>query len=504
MEAPVDDQCITMEDLGPIQPKFPDEQRCMQIKSIAKEIKIFSIRKDYVAKMLELEESDPSNNKETKVTLEAELKSLEEKIAILEGKMTDYLPCPIALCFHNNKNKAVKRTADPVIRPAKFTAKATQNQNKNNNSKANNKNKNKIDADFVFPTKTTKTAPAKEIEKVPNNNTFAALNTANEDDEDVSPPKYKIKPIFMCASDDHGDITNYLKEKQLEHYVIETPSTRPLKLVIKGLPETIEPEDIKNDLISKGINILKVAQLKKFVTKTPLPIYMIEIARDDNVNDIYQVRSCLYMQFKLDTFRKGSRITQCYNCNFFHHASQNCSMKTRRLKCGENHRTGACQIKEKIENPLCINCNAKGHMASSTECSLFPKPRKGKGKSQVENVKRHFNNSQVVPGVSYSQALNPDKSQQMAAPGKTSSASESNVNIKNISINTEALNAIQNDSSDFGFLQAILEMQKIFTLFPSLLREMKKSFNCNNPADELNCLLKEVFSSFNNLTVNDV
>ncbi|GFT59789.1 hypothetical protein TNCV_2162441 [Trichonephila clavipes] len=61
---------------GPIQPKFPDEQRCMQIKSIAKEIKIFSIRKDYVAKMLELEESDPSNNKETKVTLEAELKSL--------------------------------------------------------------------------------------------------------------------------------------------------------------------------------------------------------------------------------------------------------------------------------------------------------------------------------------------------------------------------------------------------------------------------------------------
>ncbi|GFU47131.1 nucleic-acid-binding protein from transposon X-element [Trichonephila clavipes] len=470
MEAPVDDQCITMEDLGPIQPKFPDEQRCMQIKSVAKEIKIFSIRKDYVAKMLEVEESDPSNNKETKVTLETELKSLEEKIAILE---------------------------EPLIRSLdrlSLRQKATQNQNQNNNSKANNKNKSKIDADFVFPTKTTKTAPAKEIEKVPTNNTFAALNTANEDDEDVSPPKYKIKPIFMRmidsynlilqeihrnyptatnthtkgymkieaqSADDHRDITNYLKEKQLEHYVIEPPSTRPLKLVIKGLPETIEPEDIKNDLISKGINILKVAQLKNLL-RNPLPIYMIEIARDDKVNDIYQVRSCLYMQIKLDPFRKGNRITQCYNCNFFHHASQNCSMKTRCLKCGENHRTGACQIKEKIENPLCINCNAKGHMASSTECPLFPKPRKGKGKSQVENVKRHFNNSQVIPGVSYSQALNPEKSQQMAAPGKTSSASESNDNNKNNSKNTEALNAIQNDSSEFGFLQAILEIRKKF------------------------------------------
>ncbi|GFV80041.1 hypothetical protein TNCV_4654581 [Trichonephila clavipes] len=87
----------------------------------------------------------------------------------------------------------------------------------------------------------------------------------------------------------------------------------------------------------------------------------------------------------------------------------------------------------------------------------------------------------VIPGVSYSQALNPEKSQQMAAPGKTSSASESNDNNKNNSKNTEALNAIQNDSSEFGFLQAILEIRKIFDLFfPSLLTEMKKSYTCNN------------------------
>ncbi|GFW09822.1 PRE_C2HC domain-containing protein [Trichonephila clavipes] len=52
-------------------------------------------------------------------------------------------------------------------------------------------------------------------------------------------------------------------------------------------------------------------------------------------------------------------------------------MKTRCLKCGGGHRTGQCEIKEKIVNPTCINCNAQGHMASSTECPLFPKPRKG-------------------------------------------------------------------------------------------------------------------------------
>ncbi|GFT97992.1 uncharacterized protein TNCV_3125781 [Trichonephila clavipes] len=115
---------------------------------------------------------------------------------------------------------------------------------------------------------------------------------------------------------------------------------------------------------------------------------MIEIARDENVDDIFKVRSCLYMQIKIDPFKKSPRPTQCYNCNFFHHASQNCSMKTRCLKCGEEHRTGQCNIKEKINNPTCINCNAKGHMASSTECPLFPKPRKGKCLPQKENKKK--------------------------------------------------------------------------------------------------------------------
>ncbi|GFX29938.1 uncharacterized protein TNCV_3964091 [Trichonephila clavipes] len=134
------------------------------------------------------------------------------------------------------------------------------------------------------------------MEKLATTNAFAALNTAEYDAEDVSPPKYKIKSIFMKifdaynlilqelhrsyptatnthtrgyikieaqTADDHRNITNYLKEKELEHYVIEPPSTRPLKLVIKGLPDNIDPVDIKNDLVAKGINIVKIAKLYK-------------------------------------------------------------------------------------------------------------------------------------------------------------------------------------------------------------------------------------------------
>ncbi|GFW53057.1 RNA-directed DNA polymerase from mobile element jockey [Trichonephila clavipes] len=95
-------------------------------------------------------------------------------------------------------------------------------------------------------------------------------------------------------------------------------------------------------------------------------------------------------------------------------------------------------------------------MASSTECSLFPKPRKGTGKSAAENKKRNEiirNNSPlVIPGLSFAQVLNPDKSQQMAAQGKASSASkETNNQPKNNTKETvimEAINSIQNEPNE--------------------------------------------------------
>ncbi|GFX92696.1 hypothetical protein TNCV_2012821 [Trichonephila clavipes] len=120
-------------------------------------------------------------------------------------------------------------------------------------------------------------------------------------------------------------------------------------------------------------------------------------------------------------------------------------MKTRCLKCGENHRTGTGEVKDKIKNPLCINCNAKGHMTSSTECPLFLKPRKGNRKSPVENLKRNFDSTPVTPGISCSQVLNPNKSHPMAARGNTSSGSDKQDNSKNETVNTEALNAIRNE-----------------------------------------------------------
>ncbi|GFT44828.1 uncharacterized protein TNCV_3688661 [Trichonephila clavipes] len=242
--------------------------------------------------------------------------------------MLELLPCPVPLCAHNFKYKnAKKRAAEPIISPAKLTA------NNNNNYKLD-------DDDFKIPRKTFKGSNvSKEDNKVTTtNNKFAALNTAKNDVEDIIPAAPQIKPIIMKLflvynlilqelhrthptatnthignyikiqtenSHHHREITSFLTNKKVLYYVTN-PSL--LKLVIKGLLASTDPKDIQNDIISQGIKIEKIAPLRQFKTKNPLPIFMVEITQDENVDDIFKVRSCLYMQIKFDPFRKTTTV----------------------------------------------------------------------------------------------------------------------------------------------------------------------------------------------------
>ncbi|GFU22714.1 hypothetical protein TNCV_762901 [Trichonephila clavipes] len=134
-------------------------------------------------------------------------------------------------------------------------------------------------------------------------------------------------------------------------------------------------------------------------------------------------------------------------------------------------------------------------MTSSTECPLFPKPRKGKGQPQKDNKKRNETTQAsaaiITPGLSFAQAVQGKKPQQRAARGNDSSASNNDNSNNFQGINLEALNASTGQEGEFSFLHAIFEMKAIFNFFPNLISEMKKSSQCTDPTDKLHCLLKE-------------
>ncbi|GFW65418.1 nucleic-acid-binding protein from transposon X-element [Trichonephila clavipes] len=123
------------------------------------------------------------------------------------------------------------------------------------------------------------------------------------------------------------------------HFCVITPKNeRPIKIVIKGYPQNANPDDIKKDLENEGFEPERVTQLIGCRTKQKLPIF------------------------------------QCFSCNNFHHNADNCYLKPRCLKCGEEHVTKDCPIKQRLETKFCINCQVYGHMANWYGCPCFPKP----------------------------------------------------------------------------------------------------------------------------------
>ncbi|GFT02494.1 hypothetical protein TNCV_1487221 [Trichonephila clavipes] len=101
---------------------------------------------------------------------------------------------------------------------------------------------------MTLPTSNQTTAPTTARPKVPpimfkykKDNYKIIIKDLNKDfpNCDVKLAGKYLK-IFTQSADEHRIVTAYLKEKSEEFYVIDPPDSRPLKIVIKGLPVSTE------------------------------------------------------------------------------------------------------------------------------------------------------------------------------------------------------------------------------------------------------------------------
>ncbi|GFV69556.1 uncharacterized protein TNCV_2779711 [Trichonephila clavipes] len=78
-------------------------------------------------------------------------------------------------------------------------------------------------------------------------------------------------------------------------------------------------------------------------------------------------------------------------------------MQPRCLKCGKNHATRNCLMKERQENPFCINCQDYGHSACYTKCPKFPSRKRNPIRKPQE--KRNFASKWIKEGISFANVV---------------------------------------------------------------------------------------------------
>ncbi|GFT57649.1 uncharacterized protein TNCV_3608121 [Trichonephila clavipes] len=188
------------------------------------------------------------------------------------------------------------------------------------------------------------------------------------------------------------------------------------------------------------------------------------------------------MQVKIEGYSvKGT--TQCFNCNDFYHTAANCHMTPRCLKCGKDHLTRDCEIKERQDNPYCINCETYGHTACYTKCPKFPKPRQGN--PIVNRNKKVFTSNNVVEGISFANMVAGKTKNTDPQPANTNRPKPERQSHPNSPPSDEI------NSSDFQDLISLFKIvSNIFKQFPNLkliIPDLKKTNDFKKQA----CMLLE-------------
>ncbi|GBN95118.1 hypothetical protein AVEN_152118-1 [Araneus ventricosus] len=265
--------------------------------------------------------------------------------------------------------------------------------------------------------------------------------------------------IQATSNDRRNSIIDYLKNNNKEFFLSEAHADRPLKVVIKDLTANQNKEELKQILEDLNFKIIRINQLRNYRLKTYHPIFLIEVAKTKNHLNIYNLKTIKHLQIKVETYRKKNRATICFKCNGFFHSARNCQLKTRCLKCEENHETKNCTITTKIENPKCINCKEYGHLAFWQGCPMFPKIKNHKEKpTYAQKLKHNLNETRKNPPTIN---LNPPN----------------NDNLKLDLMNAHEL---------FNALKIIKET---LNEFPNIIEISKKLLNCTDKQEKLKLLL---------------
>ncbi|GFW69261.1 uncharacterized protein TNCV_2366391 [Trichonephila clavipes] len=369
-----------------------------------------------------------------------------------------------------------------------------------------------------------------QCEPVTVNNSFSDLESENDKDQvaleennETAPPKPKPPPLIhfkikknirdqlksiyqkfpditnkpsgefikLITNDieEYHALTNFLEDEDFELFSLKPKSIKPIKIVIKGLPVFTKTHEIQSDLEEEGFTIENVSQLISKKTKTALPFFQVTLPRNANNQKIFDLKTVGYMQVKIQGYLIR-RITQCFNCNNFFHTIENCHLKPRCLKCGKEHPTRQCPIKERQENPFCINCQEYGHSACYTKCPKFPKPKKGTpltaNKTFESNVRRE--------GVSFANIVSGTAPPSNPTPvHKLTEKTNENSNNKV----SHGIQAIEKENSDLAQVIELVSMiSNIIKRSPEILQLLPKLKNSEDDKAKALLLFEAMFDKF--------
>lgn len=179
--------------------------------------------------------------------------------------------------------------------------------------------------------------------------------------------------IIPKGIDEYRKLVAILDEKRWEYHTYQLPEEKTLRVVVRGIPEGVTEDDVKEDLESQGFHPTKVTRMtKRGGDKTPLPLMMVQLPREEK--RIFDVKTAVHLRVRVESLKSKASEGQCYNCQKFGHAQNRCRAAPMCVKCGGQHSSRDCGL-ERTKPATCGNCQGS-HPASYGACPANPRMKK--------------------------------------------------------------------------------------------------------------------------------
>ncbi|KAF0712087.1 Uncharacterized protein FWK35_00020746, partial [Aphis craccivora] len=181
--------------------------------------------------------------------------------------------------------------------------------------------------------------------------------------------------IQTANPDAYRTLIHFLRDQNAQFHTYQLREDKPTRVVLRNLHPTTSTELIKSELELRLFEVRKVTNVLHKTSKSPLPLFFVDLEPSDHSNDIFKLPSFLHTKIKVEEPYKPKVISQCLNCQDYGHTRAYCPSL---LSTFTNRPTG-------VRDLICNEADLTSQIPIVSESRKKTQTKKHPGKKAKEN-----------------------------------------------------------------------------------------------------------------------
>lgn len=283
--------------------------------------------------------------------------------------------------------------------------------------------------------------------------------------------------IQLKDADTYPAVVKALAERKTEFHSFQAKMDKTYKAVIRNLHPSINTDDLKNELIELGHDVVHISNIRQSGTKKPLPLFQVELRTKENNKDIHSINRLMYSVVQVEKPHVKREVVQCTTCQRYGHTKTYCNRRPRCVKCAGEHLTNQCERKEWGTEVKCVLCSGS-HPANYRGCSVYKEVQTRRFPSlRTKIVHKSQDTTNVNPNPSYGLVNGVTYAEKLKE-----TTSKANITNENQQTDNMKNQEHQGEQSSILRLENMMEklMCKMDTILNLLTTIVSKTYNVQN------------------------